>query len=77
MSDRTRIVSDLAMAVFLNVAGHPLQGIQRLDGRGGFVFTESEALERDILRYLNRQAAVEPMGYAEGLRNLKAAVRAA
>lgn len=73
----TRVIADLAMSVYLNLAGHPLQGIQRLDGRGGFVFTQSEALERDILRYLNREATVEPLSFAEGLRNLKAAVRAA
>ncbi len=73
----TRVIADLAMSVYLNLAGHPLQGIQRLDGRGGFVFTQSEALERDILRYVNREATVEPLSFAEGLRNLKAAVRAA
>lgn len=77
MSEQSRTITDLALAAFLLTAGHCLHAIRREHGRGAFVFEETPALAQDILGFYNRIARVDPLTYAEMLRNLKAAAQAA
>ncbi len=73
---QSRTVTDLALAAFLVSAGHPLQAIHRLDGRGAFLFEDMPGVAEAILRFYNRRGTVDPLTFAETLRNLKAAVQA-
>jgi hypothetical protein len=68
-------ISDLALATFLSVTGHKLSSTPRTSGRKAiFIFEASEKLEKDILAFYNRTARVDPIGFAETFRNLKALV---
>jgi len=72
-----RTITDLALAAFLASAGHGLHDIRRTSDRGEFVFENAGSLAQDILNFYNRRATVDPLTYAETLRNLKAAAQAA
>lgn len=76
MNEPTRSVTDLALAAFLATTGHRLDAIRRVNGRGVFVFEDGPALAQSILSFYNRRAVVDPLTFAETLRNLKAAAQA-
>lgn len=75
IDDRVREIYDLALVSFLNIQGHSLLKIKRDNGRAIFIFAESPALEKDMLDFYNRKARVDPMTFAETLRNLRAAAK--
>lgn len=69
-------VSDLALATFLAVSGHKLLSTPRAQygKKAVFLFEASDKIERDTLDYYNRTAKVDPLGFAETFRNLKALI---
>jgi len=67
---------DLGLAAFLASVGHHLTGIEENgNGRAAFIFRNTSELERDILQYYNRTGSVEPLTFAENLRNFRAAAK--
>ncbi len=75
MRERTRAVSDLALAAYFVTSGDQLTAIQHSNGRGVFIFGDTPALEQETLDFYNRRASVDPMTFAETLRNLRAAAK--
>ena len=72
-----RSISDLALAAYLASIGHCLHEIRRTNDRGEFIFENTPSLGIQILDFYNRCAMVDPLTYAETLRNLKAAAQTA
>ncbi len=69
-------ITDLALASYLLTEGCELTGITR-DGRGGkvfFVFAKDDRMDNLIMAFYNRHAKVDPLTFAETLRNLKALI---
>ena len=68
-------IHDLALASYLSTIGYKLISVKSRDGRKfAFSFEESATLEADILSFYNRTAKVDPLSFAEVMRNLKALV---
>jgi len=67
-----KAITDLHLSAFLAIRGHKLIGIEQGHARTVFVFQSTPALEQDTLLFFNRKASVEPLAYAEQLRNFKA-----
>lgn len=73
---KTREIADLALASFLATEGHTFLGVRpRNSDHAVFVFPASEKLEEDILAFYNRKAKVDPLTFAETLRNFKAVAK--
>ena len=68
----TKEISDLPLAAFLSVIGYQIQSIKPSGKKSIFVFEESGELEKSVLDYFNRIGKVEPLSFAETIRNLKA-----
>lgn len=68
----TKKLTDLNLSAFLNVTGHKLLGVEGNGRQGFFIFQDTPELERDTMRFFNREAFVEPLTFGEALRNLKA-----
>ena len=67
--------TDLSLSAFLQTLGHNLVDIQHEAGRGVFVFTDTEKLREDILRWGNNEAVrIRVRGFVNGLRDLKGLV---
>lgn len=73
---KTREISDLPLVSYLSMQGLEFIRVSKNErnGRRTFVFVEDEQLESLIMGFYNRHAQVEPMGFAETLRNLKALI---
>jgi len=67
-----KALTDLHLSAFLALRGHNLVGIEQGRDRTVFIFENTPALEKDTLTFFNRKASVEPLAYAEQLRNFKA-----
>jgi len=72
--NRSKEISDLALAAFLSVLGHKLVSTPKSNGghRSVFIFEASSKIEEDILAFYNRTAKVDPLVFIETHRNLKA-----
>lgn len=69
----SREIADLALAAFLSVLGHKMIATPRANGhRSVFIFEASGKIEEDILAFYNRTGRVDPLGFIETHRNLKA-----
>jgi hypothetical protein len=78
MSERpTREVMDLSLTAYLLCMGAELVGLARTgeDNRFTFTLTEIDDMENVILDFYNRKGKVDPLNFAEILRNLKAMLR--
>lgn len=78
MSERpTREVMDLSLTAYLLCMGSELVGLARSgeDNRFTFTLTEIDDMENVILDFYNKKGRVDPLNYAEILRNLKAMLR--
>ena len=77
MNNSCKEVSDLVLAAFLSISGHKLTATPNTSygNRTIFVFESSPRIESDILSFYNRQARVEPLGFAEMQRHLKGLTR--
>jgi hypothetical protein len=67
-----QLVYDLALASFLAATGHKILSVKSDEKKSAFTFQQTEQLEKDILSFFNREGRVDPLGYSEMLRNLKA-----
>lgn len=65
---------DLALASYLVTIGHRIVKIEPDGRRSVFLFGESKDLDANILAFYNRAANVDPLSFAETMRNLKALV---
>lgn len=70
-----REIADLTLAAFLSSQKHQIIRIEPRSGRSVFVFRTTPELQRDEMRFFNREGNVEPRTFAETLRYFKAAVR--
>jgi hypothetical protein len=69
---KTKRLSDLNLSAHLSVSGHKLLGVEGNGYKGFFVFEDTPELEKDTLKFFNREAVVDALGFGEALRNLKA-----
>lgn len=67
-------IHDLALASYLVTIGHKILSFKPERNKVIFVFEDSNNLEADILSFINRRASVDPLSFAEQMRNLKALV---
>jgi len=73
--ENTYATTDLSLSAFLQALGHQLIDIRNEAGRGVFVFTDTEKLHQDILRWGNNQAvSIRVRGFVNGMRDLKGLV---
>jgi hypothetical protein len=73
-NDEDEKISDLALASYLCVIGHRIISTEPAGNKIIFLFERSNSLEADILAFYNRMARVDPLSFAETMRNLKALV---
>jgi len=67
--------TDLFLAAFLQARGHRILQILNRNGRGTFVFGDTEDLQQDILAWSNNQSVQIPVrGFVNGVRDLKGLV---
>ena len=66
---------DINLSSFLSTIGHKLISFKSVSQRFTFVFEDSEKLQQDILDYYNHTARVDPLDFAQTLRNFKSMVR--
>ncbi len=70
-----REIADLVLASFLSSLKHQIIRIEPRNGRSFFIFKFTPQLQRDEIRFFNREGSVEPLTFAETLRYFRAAVR--
>ncbi len=70
-----REIADLTLAAFLSSQKHQIIRIEPRNGRSVFIFQSTPQLQRDEIRFFNREGSVEPLTFAETLRYFRAAVR--
>ena len=70
-----REIFDLTLAAFLSGLKHKILRIEPRNGRSVFIFQSTPQLQRDEIKFFNREGSVEPLTFAETLRYFKAAVR--
>ncbi len=73
LADAIRPIADLVLGTFLRSRGHRIRSIDRDGTRSVFLFESNPDLEKDILRFYNGDARVEPLGFYELLKSLKGA----
>ncbi len=67
--------ADLPLSAFLQALGHDLVDVQRVGGRGLFVFADNSDLRRDLLRWsTNKPVNMAPRQFVSLLRDLKGVV---
>jgi len=75
MDSNRYATTDLSLGAFLQALGHNLVDIQHEAGRGVFIFTDTEKLREDILRWGNNQpVSIRVRGFVNGMRDLKGLV---
>ena len=75
MDSNRYATTDLSLGAFLHTLGHNLVDIRNEAGRGVFVFTDTEKLREDILRWGNNEAVrIRVRGFVNGMRDLKGLV---
>jgi hypothetical protein len=72
MRMKTKRLTDLNLSAYLSVSGHKLLGVEGNGHKGFFVFEDKPELERDTLKFFNREATVDALSFGEAQRNLKA-----
>ena len=65
-------LSDLNLSAYLSVSGHKLLAVEGDRQRSFFIFEDRPELDRDTLKFFNREAPVDALSFGEALRNLKA-----
>ncbi len=71
----TYATTDLSLSAFLQALGHQLVDIRNEAGRGTFVFTDTEKLRQDILRWGNNEpVSIQVRGFVNLMRDLKGMV---
>jgi len=67
--------ADIGLAAFLRLQNYPLIKIDReSSGRAFFVFEDNSQREALTFRFFNKQGTVEPVGYLDQIRSLKALI---
>ena len=67
--------TDLFLAAFLQTRGHRILQIRNRNGRGTFVFADTDALQQDILAWGNNLSIQIPVrAFVNGVRDLKGLV---
>ena len=68
-------IHDLNCVAYLTISGFPIIDIQSEGEAVVFCFKKSPAFRGAILRYLSHDARIDPLSFAEQIRNLRAVVR--
>ena len=69
-------IYDLPLVAYLTISNFPVTEIKAEGQKKFFLFRKTPALSRGILAFLNGEARVDPLRFAEQLRNLRAVVLA-
>ncbi len=73
--ENTYATTDLSLSAFLQALGHQLIDIRNEGGRGVFVFTDTEKLRQDILRWGNNEpVSIQVRSFVNLMRDLKGMV---
>jgi hypothetical protein len=64
-------LSDIALVSYLACREFQIKRIRKTGEKSWFIFEQTEELEKEILDFMNRKATVDPLKFAETLRNLK------
>jgi len=71
----TYATTDLSLSAFLQARGHEIVNIRNQDGRGTFVFSDTQELREDILRWGNdKPVSIQVRGFVNLMRDLKGMV---
>jgi hypothetical protein len=66
-----RKLTDISLVAYLNCKGFKIKKVEKLGDQSSFYFEESKELGEEMLRFFNHEALVDPLYFAEMLRNLK------
>jgi Domain of unknown function (DUF5659) len=66
-----RKLTDISLVTYLNCKGFKIKRIRKLGDQSFFYFEESKELDEEMLRFFNHEGLVDPLYFAEMLRNLK------
>jgi hypothetical protein len=66
-----RKLTDISLVAYLNCKGFKIKKVEKLGDQSFFYFEESKELNEEMLRFFNHEALVDPLYFAEMLRNLK------
>lgn len=76
MSDDAFKTSDIALAAYLTMRGHPILNVNHDgDNKASFQFEDSPGRSKEVLMFFNRQTQVEPMAFLDHLKSLKAMIK--
>ncbi len=71
----TYATTDLSLSAFLQALGHEIVNIRNQDGRGTFIFSDTQELREDILRWGNdKPVSIQVRGFVNLMRDLKGMV---
>jgi len=71
----TYATTDLSLSAFLQALGHEIVNIRNQDGRGTFVFSDTQELREDILRWGNdKPVSIQVREFVNAMRDLKGMV---
>ena len=74
--NKTYETKDLALAAYLTAIGFVLKNHSKHNSEIYFEFEHSDHLEDEALRFISRQALVEPLAFSQSLRSLKSVIYA-
>jgi len=70
------ITSDLSLVAFLKLQNYAVLRIDHQNGgRASFTLQDQTGREELVLRFFNRETTIEPLGFLDQIRNLKALIR--
>ncbi|MBN2226823.1 MAG: hypothetical protein JW763_05620 [candidate division Zixibacteria bacterium] len=76
MSHASYQTSDLGLAAYLAMRGYPILGVdQEHSSKAVFRFKDDAARPDHILKFFNRQTEVEPIGFLDQVKSLKAMLK--
>jgi hypothetical protein len=68
--------SDLALAAYLSMKGYSILAVDfQTDNKAVFQFEDSPGRSKDVLMFFNRQTTVEPIGFLDHVKSLKAMLK--
>ncbi len=71
----TYATTDLSLSAFLQARGHEIVNIRNQNGRGTFVFSDTQELREDLLRWgNNKPVSIRVRVFVNGMRDLKGLV---
>jgi hypothetical protein len=64
-------LTDIALVAYLASKGYKMSRIDKGRDKSVFYFEDVDDIEKEILKYFNHEALVDPLKFSETLRNLR------